>query len=77
MLNPQEFRQHGKDSPWFVFFGSKISTNSEAFTSLWLDIQYQADKENITRYINIAKVECTKFAVFCQENNIKYFPTLI
>jgi len=77
MLNPEEFLQHGQDSPWFVFFGSKSSTNAEVFTSIWLEVQNQADKENITRYINIAKVDCTKYAVFCKEFNIEYFPTLI
>ncbi|OUM69170.1 hypothetical protein PIROE2DRAFT_2862, partial [Piromyces sp. E2] len=77
MLSPEEFVQHGQDSPWFVFFGSKTSVKSESFTSVWIEFQNQADKEDLTSTINIGKVECTQYSVFCRENKIEYFPTLI
>jgi len=77
MLTPEEFIQHGQDSPWFVFFGSKNSVKSESFTSTWIEFQEQADKESLTDTINIGKVECTHYAVFCKENKIERFPTLI
>ncbi|ORX84010.1 hypothetical protein BCR32DRAFT_266584 [Anaeromyces robustus] len=75
ILSPEEFKQHG--GPWLIFFGSKASIKSETFSAIWLDVQNEADKEKLTNIVNIAKVECTQYAVFCKENNIEYFPTLI
>ncbi|KAG4099179.1 hypothetical protein H8356DRAFT_1038215, partial [Neocallimastix lanati (nom. inval.)] len=77
MLSPEEFKQNGQYGLWFIFFGSNASVKSETFTYMWLEIQNQADKENITSNINLGMVECTRYYVFCKENNIEYFPTLL
>jgi len=77
LLGPEEFNQHGQEGLWFIFYGSKTSIKSETFTYMWFEIQNQADIENITSIINLAKVECSKHAVFCKEQNIKHFPTLL
>jgi len=77
MLTPEDFENHGKERPLFIFFGSGGSVNSESFTSTWIEFQNKANEEKLTDKINIGKIECNKYPVFCQEQNINHFPTLI
>jgi Thioredoxin. len=57
-------------------YGAKWCKYTQKLTPKWLGLQTRIRAEGLSRDINIAKVECTKYMDFCKGEGIDGFPTV-
>jgi len=75
-ISPAEFSVHINKGLWIIMFGANWCTYTQKLTPKWLGLQTRIRAENLSRDINIAKVECTKYMDFCKGEGIDGFPTV-
>jgi len=75
-ISPAEFSVHINKGLWIIMYGANWCQYTQKLTPKWLGLQSRIRAENLSRDINIAKVECTKDMDFCTSQGIDGFPTI-
>jgi len=75
-ISPAEFSVHINKGLWIIMFGANWCQYTQKLTPKWLGLQTRIRAENLSKDINIAKVECTKDMDFCTSQGIDGFPTV-
>ncbi|OUM61637.1 hypothetical protein PIROE2DRAFT_20922 [Piromyces sp. E2] len=75
-ISPAEFSVHINKGLWIIMYGANWCKFTQKLTPKWLGLQTRIRAENLSRDINIAKVECTKDMDFCTSQGIDGFPTI-
>jgi thiol-disulfide isomerase/thioredoxin len=75
-ISPAEFSVHINKGLWIIMYGANWCKYTQKLTPKWLGLQTRIRAENLSKDINIAKVECTKDMDFCTSQGIDGFPTI-
>ncbi|ORX54740.1 thioredoxin-like protein [Piromyces finnis] len=75
-ISPAEFSVHINKGLWIILYGANWCKYTQKLTPKWLGLQTRIRAENLSKDINIAKVECTKDMDFCTSQGIDGFPTI-
>jgi len=75
-ISPAEFSVHIDKGLWIIMYGANWCKYTQKLTPKWLGLQNRIRAENLSRDINIAKVECSKYKDFCTSQGIDGYPTI-
>jgi len=75
-ITPAEFSVHINKGLWIIMYGANWCKYTQKLTPKWLGLQTRVRAENLSKDINVAKVECTKDMDFCTSQGIDGFPTV-